>query len=136
MTQIGKNWSEHGTDFASTLGTGGVLGTKFVWPDPGPKFKPVMLTSEKETHWKKWIALYNEKMLSRGEFRDLYMYGYAAGDSAFNGEIELRGLKPGTYHVSDYVDGKDFGTVTAQAGAVPKLKAEFKEHLLVEVTPH
>ena len=35
MTRVGKNWSEHGSDFASTLGTGGVPGTKFVWPDPG-----------------------------------------------------------------------------------------------------
>ncbi|MFZ1137820.1 MAG: hypothetical protein WAN76_01495 [Candidatus Sulfotelmatobacter sp.] len=34
------------------------------------------MTSEKEAHWKKWIGLYNEKMLSRGEFRDLYVYGY------------------------------------------------------------
>ena len=34
------------------------------------------LTSEKEEHWKKWIGLYNEKMLSKGEFRDLYVYGY------------------------------------------------------------
>ena len=25
-----------GSDFASTLGTGGVLGTKFTWPDYGP----------------------------------------------------------------------------------------------------
>ena len=77
MTPLGHgNWSEHGSDFASTLGAGGVPGTKFVWPDPGPKFKPVNLTSEKETQWKKWIGLYNEKMLSKGEFRDLYVYGY------------------------------------------------------------
>ena len=56
MTPVGKGgWSEHGDDFASTLGTGGVPGTKFVWPDPGPKFKPVDLTTEKEEHWKKWI---------------------------------------------------------------------------------
>src|SRR5579864_2853015 len=77
MTPLGHgNWSEHGTDFASTVGAGGVPGTKFVWPDPGPKFKPVALTSQKEEHWKKWIALYNQKMLSKGEFRDLYVYGY------------------------------------------------------------
>ena len=70
------NWSEHGDDFASTLGAGGVLGTKFVWPDPGPKFKPVNLTAEKEEHWKKWIGIYNQKMLSKGDFLDLYTYGY------------------------------------------------------------
>ncbi|MFZ1142799.1 MAG: alpha-galactosidase [Candidatus Sulfotelmatobacter sp.] len=154
MTLVGNNWSEHGSDFASTLGTGGVLGTKFVWPDPGPKFKPVALTSEKEAHWKKWIGLYNEKMLSRGEFRDLYVYGYdvpeayaiekdgkmyyaffaAKENGSFTGEVELRGLKAGSYRVVDYVDGKELGTVQAEAGTSPRLKTEFKEHLLLEVS--
>ena len=154
MTRVGNNWSEHGSDFASTLGTGGVLGTKFVWPDPGPKFKPVALTSEKEAHWKKWIGLYNEKMLSRGEFRDLYVYGYdvpeayaiekdgkmyyaffaAKENGSFTGEVELRGLKAGSYRVVDYVDGKELGTVQAEAGTSPRLKTEFKEHLLLEVS--
>ncbi len=155
MTPVGKgNWSEHGSDFASTLGTGGVPGTKFVWPDPGPKFKPVALTNEKDAQWKKWIGLYNEKMLSKGEFRDLYVYGYDVPEAyaiakdgkmyyaffaekengAFDGEVELRGLKPGSYHVVDYVDGKDLGTVQAEAGKAPRLKAEFKEHLLLEVS--
>jgi alpha-galactosidase len=155
MTPIGHgNWSEHGSDFASTLGAGGVPGTKFVWPDPGPKYKPVNLTSEKEDHWKKWIGLYNEKMLSKGEFLDLYTYGYdfpeayaiekdgkmyyaffASENGSFDGEVELRGLKPGTYHVTDYVDGKDLGTVQAEAGKAPRLKTDFKEHFLVEVAP-
>ncbi|MGA7767099.1 MAG: alpha-galactosidase [Candidatus Sulfotelmatobacter sp.] len=154
MTRVGNNWSEHGSDFASTLGTGGVLGTKFVWPDPGPKFKPVALTSEKGAHWKKWIGLYNEKMLSRGEFRDLYVYGYdvpeayaiekdgkmyyaffaAKENGSFTGEVELRGLKAGSYRVVDYVDGKELGTVQAEAGTSPRLKTEFKEHLLLEVS--
>ena len=154
MTPLGHgDWSEHGSDFASTLGTGGVPGTKFVWPDPGPKFKPVVLTSEKEQHWKKWIGLYNRKMLSKGEFRDLYVYGYdvpegyaiekdgkmyyaffAPSDKGFTGRVELRGLKPGTYDVLDYVEGKDLGTVTAASGTPPKLKSEFKDHLLLEVS--
>ena len=155
MTPIGKgNWSEHGDDFASTLGVGGVPGTKFVWPDPGPKYKPVNLTSEKEAHWKKWIGLYNEKMLSKGEFRDLYVYGYDLPEAyaiekdgkmyyaffadkengSFSGDVELRGLKPGSYHVVDYVDGKDLGDVQAEAGKSPQLKTEFKGNLLLEVS--
>jgi len=154
MTSLGHgDWSEHGSDFASTVGTGGVVGTKFVWPDPGPKFKAVNLTTEKEEHWKKWIGLYNEKMLSKGEFRDLYVYGYDVPEAyaiekdgkmyyafftpehgSFNGEVELCGLKPGTYEVVDYVDGKDLGTVQAAEGKAPKLKTEFKEHLLLEVS--
>jgi alpha-galactosidase len=154
MTRTGGDgWSEHGTDFASTLGLGGVPGTKFVWPDPGPKFKPVALTSEKEQHWKKWIGLYNQKMLSRGEFRDLYVYGYdvpegyaivkdgkmyyaffASDKEPFQGEVELRGLSAGTYEVADYAEGKALGTVRAEEGKAARLKAEFKDHLLLEVT--
>jgi len=154
MTPLGNgNWSEHGSDFASTLGVGGVPGTKFVWPEAGPKFKPVALTSEKDAIWKKWIGLYNEKMLSKGEFRDLYVYGYdfpeayaidkdgktyyaffTSADKPFEGEVELRGLKPGTYSVVDYVDGKDLGTVQAEDGRAPRLKTEFKQHLLLEVS--
>jgi alpha-galactosidase len=154
MTPLGNgNWSEHGSDFASTLGTGGVPGTKFVWPDLGAKYQPVNLTQGKDAQWKKWIGLYNDKMLSKGEFRDLYVYGYDSPEAyaiakdgkmyyaffddsknGFNGEVELRGLKPGSYHVMDYVDGKDFGMVQAEANATPKLKTEFKQHLLVEVS--
>lgn len=57
-----------GKDFASTVGTGGVVGTKFTWPDYGKKFDTVFLNPEKNEHWKNWIALYNEKMLSKDEF--------------------------------------------------------------------
>ncbi len=39
MDRIGNNWREHGEDFASTIGPGGVVGTKFVWPDPGPEIQ-------------------------------------------------------------------------------------------------
>ena len=111
MDRVGKDWREHGDDFASTIGVGGVVGTKFVWPDPGPKFKAVALTQQQEEHWKKWIGIYNQKMLSKGTFRNLYVYGYdapegyaiekdgkmyyaffAPSSAPWKGEIELRGL--------------------------------------------
>jgi len=154
MTRVGNDWKEHGDDFASTIGTGGVVGTKFVWPDPGPKFKDVNLTAQKEELWKKWIGLYNDKMLSKGEFRDLYVTGYdtpegyaiakdnkmyyaffaPAAATDWKGDIELRGLQPGKYHVTDYTDGKDFGSVEAGANGVAKLATDFKDHLLLEVS--
>jgi alpha-galactosidase len=90
--------------------------------------------------------------LSKGTFRDLYVYGYdtpegyaiekdgrmyyaffAPSSSPWKGEIELRGLAPGSYHVTDYSEGKDLGTVNATAEVAPKLKAEFRDHLLLEV---
>ncbi len=153
MTRVGNEWSEHGSDFASTIGAGGVVGTKFVWPDPGPKYKAVLLTAEKEAHWKKWIGIYNEKMLSKGIFRNLYVDGYdlpegyaiekdgkmyyaffAPTAAEWRGEVELRGLKPGSYHVIDYANGKDLGTVEATADNAPRLRTDFKDHLLLEMS--
>src|SRR5208283_3824690 len=156
MTRSGDDWIEHGDDFASTIGTGGVVGTKFVWPDAGPKFKSVNLTPQKEEHWKKWIALYNQKMLSKGTFLPLYTYGYDVPEAyaiqkegkmyyaffaptealTWKGQVELRGLNPGTYRVIDYSDNKDLGTVQVSPNQIAKLKTEFKHHLLLEVSPH
>jgi alpha-galactosidase len=147
---------DEGNDFASTLGTGGVLGTKFTWPDYGPKLKRVYLNQSKEPQWKKWIALYNQKMLSKGTFRNLYVYGYDApegyaidkdgatyyafyapepdpknpkADRSWSGEIELRGLGARPYHVVDYVNNRDYGTVT---GPTAKLRVDFEGSLLLE----
>jgi alpha-galactosidase len=153
MTKVGNDWKEHGDDFASSIGTGAVVGTKFVWPDPGPKFKAVNLTSEKEEHWKKWIGLYNQKMLSEGEFRNLYVIGYDSPEgyaiakdgnmyygffvpesTRWSGELELRGLSPGRYHVIDYAQGTDYGLVEAGQNGVATVKANFKDHLLLEAS--
>jgi len=154
MTRAGKDWIEHGDDFASTIGAGGVVGTKFVWPDPGPKFNRVNLTPEKEAHWRKWMAIYNDKMLSKGTYLPLYNYGYDVpeayaiekdgktyyaffapqSDASWRGDVELRGLNPGTYHILNYAENKDLGTIQVAAGETPKLKTEFKQHLLLEVS--
>ena len=158
----GNQEQDLGEDFASTLGTGGVLGTKFTWPDYGTKFKTVYLNQEKEAHWKQWINLYNEKMLSKGNFLDLYVYGfdfpeaYAIGKGGhfyyafyspekgdggkmdpvnaggWKGEVELRGLPVGTFRITDYVHHKDLGTVT---GPVAKLNVDFHGSLLLEASP-
>jgi len=152
----GGEEQDTGSDFASTLGTGGVLGTKFTWPDYGPKLKNVYLNAEKEPEWKKWIALYNQKMLSKGTFLDLYVYGYDSPEAyaiakdgemyfafyapeppgktggklgTYRGEVELRGLEAKSYRVLDYVNSRDYGTVS---GPVAKLTVDFKGSLLLE----
>ena len=151
MPRTAQGFAEVGKDFASTIGTGGVVGTKFTWPDYGPKFKNVYLTSEKEAYWKKWTGIYNAKMLSRGTFLDLYTLGYDVPEGyaiakdgkmyyaffapeagkTWKGEVELRGLQPGKYRVFDYGNGKDLGAVE---GTNAKLAAEFTHHLLLEVS--
>jgi len=143
---------DKGQDFASEVGVGAVVGTKFTWPGDGPKFKTVELTSQKEQHWKKWIDLYNAKMLSKGKFLDLYTHGYDSPEGyaiekddrmyyAFyspekqknwTGEIELRGLRPGRYEVMDYENNKQLGTVDTDK---PRLSVSFSEHLLLEARP-
>jgi alpha-galactosidase len=158
MRQAGSStnavtWVETGRDFASTVGPGGVIGTKFTWPSgpPRPRYRDVQLTAEKESIWRKWIEIYNSKMLARGVFLNLYTIGYDVPEgysiekdgkmyyaffmpedaATWKGAIELRGLKPGRYRVFDYVNGKNLGTVNAES---PKLNAEFANHLLLEVS--
>jgi alpha-galactosidase len=153
MSRVGNSWNEHGRDFASTIGTGGVVGTKFVWPEAGPKFKSVALTPDKDAYWKKWLHIYNEKMLSKGTFLDLYTYGYdmpeayaitkdgkmyyaffAADGGSWKGNLELRGLAPGAYHVFDYANQVQLPTVNASASGVATLNTQFKDYLLLEVS--
>jgi len=102
-----NNEQDMGDDFASTLGTGGVLGTKFTWPDYGSKFKNVYLTPEKEAHWKEWITLYNQKLLSKGNFLNLYTYGFDVPEAY---AIE----KDGHYYYAFYaVENSSKGNQTA-----------------------
>ncbi len=153
MKQVGKEWIESGKDFASTVGTGGVVGTKFTWPaDPKhPQLHRVELTPEKDALWEKWIRIYNDKLLSRGTFRNLYIYGYDspegyavekdgkmfyaffAPDPAklWQGEIELRGLPAGRNHIVDYENKKELGWLDSTQ---PTLKTEFRHHLLLEAS--
>jgi alpha-galactosidase len=153
MKKVGEEWIESGKDFASTVGTGGVIGTKFTWPGnaPDPKYRKVLLTPEKEVLWKKWIDLYNARMLSRGVFRNLYVCGYDAPEGyaiekdgrmhyaffspdpekPWRGEIELRGLRAGRYRIVDYENGRDLGMLDSQQ---PGLKTEFTGHLLLEAS--
>jgi alpha-galactosidase len=151
-----------GQDFASTMGTGGIPGTKFVWGDSGQKFPHIYLTPEKEARWKQWIGLYNDKMLSKGTFRDLYTLGYDLPEgyaiekdgrmfyaffgaeqpenqssakparSAWNGEVQLRGLQATRYRIFDYVHQKDYGVVE---GPTARLQVGFGDSLLLEATP-
>jgi len=141
--------SDGGNDFASTVGVGGIISTKFTWPrDPKPK-DSFLLTPERETLWRKWIALYNERLLPQGTYRgELYDIGfdkpethvieksgcfyYAFYAHEFNGPVPLRGLRPGRYRVRDYVGDRDLGEV---AGQDAQLAITFRGALLIEAVP-
>jgi alpha-galactosidase len=155
LTEVDLSNTQHevdkGRDFASEVGVGAVVGTKFTVNAKGPKFKTVELTPEKETYWKKWLDLYNNKMLSKGKFLGLYTYGYdwpeayaiekdgrmyyafyaPEKDKTWSGNIELRGLNSGSYQVLDYESGKQLGSVESSN---PKLAVTFTNHLLLEVS--
>ena len=141
--------SDSHDDFASTLGIGGVVGTQFVLPTLAEKHGRSDLTPDREKSFQRWLELYQEKGLSRGQYLGtLYDIGfdlpeahvirkgkkmyYAFFAANWKGTLELRGLEAGAYHVVDYVDGRDFGMVH---GPVAHLSADFTKHLLLEATP-
>jgi alpha-galactosidase len=141
--------SDGGDDFASTLGVGGVVGTQFVLAALAEKPSKLDLTAARQQEFEKWIKLYREKMLSRGEYRgELYDIGfdrpeahaiakdqrmyYAFYAPHWKGTIELRGLEDRSYRITDYVSSKDLGVVHGPSARLP---VEFNKHLLLAAAP-
>jgi alpha-galactosidase len=142
--------SDGGTDFASTFGVGGVIGTNFGWPGaPGKKNPKLLLTPTREATWAFWVKLYQAKRLSEGEYLgELYDIGFdrpeahavRKGDAmhyAFfakrhRGSVELRGLETKRYRVRDYETGREYGKVE---GPLARLAVDFERHLLLEAIP-
>jgi len=141
--------SDNGNDFATTVGIGGIVGSKFTWPTDKHPNKGYILTKEKDKIWHKWVSIYKEKMLSKGIYLgELYDIGfdkpethaikkgsnfyYAFYAKKWKGEVELRGLENITYKVTDYVNNIDLGKVKGPKG---KLNIEFNNYLLIECTP-
>ena len=143
--------SDDENDYGTQIGIGGVIGSKFTWPKKNPNVRGdgYLLTPEKETALKKWVAIYNDKMLSKGDYLNLYdirfdvpethviakdgaMY-YAFYAQEWNGEqIELRGLDADkTYTVTEYASD-DLKTYTVD-GANPFITPSFTRDYLIEV---
>ncbi len=143
--------SDNKNDFASTVGIGGIVGTKFTWPVGAHKNKEtgdVSLTSEKEIEWKKWVNIYKENMLSKGNYLgELYDIGFDKPEThvikkdgamfysfyadEFAGEIELRGLdKNEDYEVTNYIDKKIIAQLPKGTSSI---KVNFKKFLLIKV---
>lgn len=142
--------SDSGSDFASTVGVGGIVGTKFTYPTDQLEHKNYLLTKEKEAKWKKWLKIYKDNLLSKADYRgELYDIGYdkpethviQKGDTLYyafyadkwNGPIELRGLnKNKSYKIIDYVDGKKIGEIKATN---PIFNYNFNKYLLIKAVP-
>jgi alpha-galactosidase len=141
--------SDDGIDFASTVGIGGVVGTKFTWPEGAKEGSRYDLTPEREREWRKWLGIYSELQLPLGTYRgELYDLGfdkpethvvqkdgrmyYAFYAEDWEGEIPLKGLEAREYSVRDYVNDQVLATVT---GPEASLSAEFAGHLLIEASP-
>lgn len=150
--------SDGGDDWATTVGIGGVIGTKFTWPADEminmskgrpAKTSNVALTAKKEETWKKWLKIYNENMLPSGNYlgtlydigydkpethaieKDGTMYyGFYADD--FSGAVELRGLSGASYKVTDYVNNIELGQVE---GTNATINIDFNQYLLIKAEP-
>jgi len=137
--------SDKGSDFASSIGIGAVIGTKFTWPQDKHPDMGYILTPEKETEWKKWTQLYKKLMLPEGTYLGtLYDIGYdrpethvvekdsifyyAFYDSSFAGSLQFRGFPDGSYSVYDYENQRDLGRISSRN---PELTVKFRDHLLV-----
>ena len=156
LTEMHADERETGSDFASAIGTGAVVGTKFVWPRPTRKLQSIkdrLLTPERERLWKQGLALYNRKMLSRGTYLNLYDLAFhrpeahvvraqngrlhyafftPKANETFEGQVTFRGPIRGEATVHDYVNNKDLGTVSELRRG---LRLRFTGSLLVELIP-
>jgi alpha-galactosidase len=147
--------SDGGDDFASSVGIGAVISSKFTWPKdtehPTAPLPPggYVLNPEKEALWRKWLGLYKQHMLPKGEYlgalydigfdkpeahairKDGAMY-YSFYATDWNGPVQLRGLGAGRYRVRDLFNEVDLGEVDAGSNA---LKLAFKRFALLQATP-
>jgi alpha-galactosidase len=131
------------------VGVGGVVGSQFVLSNLAEQPSKSDLTPERKRDFAKWLKIYQQKALSRGEYLgSLYDIGfdlpethairksgrmyYAFFAKTWQGEVELRGLHNHKYKVTDYVSGKQVGTVQGPAG---RLNVAFRTHLRLEAEP-
>ena len=143
--------SDGGLDFPSQVGVGGVIGTKFTWPKANPDATESggsLLTQEKEALLRKWVPIYKDKMLSTGNYLNLYDCGFDSPEAhviekdgamyyafyapQWDGEpITLRGLGQGRYTVTEYASD-EIKTFQVE-GPDPIINPIFEGSYLIEV---
>lgn len=148
--------SDRGDDFASSVGIGAVISSKFTWPrDPDrPLLSPLppggyVLSERKEALWQRWVDLYKRHMLPRGDYlgalydigfdkpethaiaKDGAMY-YAFYAERWDGPLQLRGLRRARYRLHDLFNDVALGELDVGADTV---NASFERFLLVRAEP-
>ena len=106
-------------------------------------------------YYKKWFKIYNDEMISRAEYLNLYdifydkpetyafkkftadgeifYYSFFADDTSWEGTVQFRGLaKEENYRVIDFVDDRELARVS---GLQPEIQISFKNYLLVKCIP-
>ena len=143
--------TDGGVDFASQIGTGSVIGSKFTYPKDNPNVKTsFVLTPEKEELIRHWMKIFKEKNLARGEYLNLYAWGYDYPEAhvirqndalyyafytdaeAFKGQIELRGLEKGKTYTATTYTAKEPVSFEVN-GNNPVIEADFVGNYLLEV---
>ena len=105
------------------------------------------LTPEQKKEWMKWMKIYREDRIYKGEYLNLYdiandvpefhvtkkgdkFYYFAPGP--YKGKIELRGLGSGSYEVSDLSTNEVLAKIT---GTNPYLMIDRRNNIYLKVTP-
>ena len=115
--------SDNRDDFASSVGIGAVISTKFTWPKdtehPVDKLPPggFVLTPAKEALWRKWVHIYKQHMLPKGEYLGgLYDIGFD--------KPEAHAIsKDGAMYYAFYADKFDGKVAAARLGRGPLSRA-------------
>jgi len=143
--------TDGGNDYATQIGTGSVIGTKFTYPEDNPDWNegPFKLTEEKEALLRKWMKIYKEHNLARGEYLNLYTWGYDYPEAhvirqndalyyafyadEFEGIIELRGLDADKeYTAIEYTADEPRKFIVK--GCEPEIEAKFERNYLIKLT--
>jgi alpha-galactosidase len=135
-------------DFASTIGVGGVISTKFTVPGVRQADSSLMLSLDKEKRYGEWISLANRLRLSEGEYRNLYDIAFDEpethviqkkdtifyclfAEKGFEGTVQFRGLAEGSYQITDELTGRSLGMITN----LPALKLSFHGAMILRAEP-
>ncbi|NQT23825.1 alpha-galactosidase [candidate division KSB1 bacterium] len=104
------------------------------------------LTPEKKKEWLKWMKIYKEEAIYKGEYLNLYdvandlpefhvtkkddnLYYFAPGP--FKGEAELRGLDNKSYTIIDFSSNE---TITTVNGPVAKVNIDVESDIYLKAT--